>query len=250
MKKIPFFNGLSAIFSVLFLVSCNNMTVTTGDGSNKVVGNGKLVSEKKDINSFDQIDIEGVFNVILTQGDHEAVKVETDENIQPLILVSIDNNVLSVKMKDSISIDKMKKINVFITLVNINKLSSVGVGSIKCTNRLMLQNFEFINKGVGATELNVSADKFTVRSETVGALFLSGEAKDVVIKNEGVGVIKAFDLKAEKVSLHSDGIGAAEVYASDELSIHANGMGGIQYKGHPKVKNIKNEGLCKVEEVE
>ena len=247
MKKTHLFI-LSAFFSILFLASCDNMTISTGDGSYKVTGNGKLISENREVSSFNQIDIEGVFNVVLTQGEKESVKVETDENIQPLILINVADNVLSVKMKDSTSINKMKKINIYISVVDISKLTSNGVGSLKCPQKLKLKDFELITKGVGATDLKLSVEKLTIHSEIVGALILSGEANEVVISHNGVGIIEAFELKAEKLSLHSDGIGSAEVYASKELTINSSGLGGVKYKGDPQVKNIKNDGLCKIEE--
>ncbi|MGZ4057297.1 MAG: head GIN domain-containing protein [Bacteroidia bacterium] len=248
MKNISILTSLSVLFCALLFVSCDNMTVTTGDGSYKVTGNGKQTSQNRDTGPFNQIEIEGVFNVYLSQGDKESVKVETDENIQPLILTTVKDNVLSVKMKDSTSINKMKKINIFISLVDISKLSSTGVGSLKCSQKLNLKNLEFMSKGVGATDLKLSVEKLTVHSEIVGALMLSGDAKEVVINHNGVGIIQAFDLKAEKLSLRSDGIGSAEVYASKELNINSSGLGGVKYKGNPEVKNIKNEGLCKIEE--
>lgn len=238
--------ALFASFLILFS-GCDNMTVSTGDGSYKVTGNGKLSSEDRELASFDQIDMQGVFNVVLSQGDKQSVKVETDENILPMIITTVENNVLTVKMKDSTTINKMKKITVSITVANLSKITSEGVGSLKSSGVLKLKDLELVSKGVGASELNLSLDKLTVHSEIVGALILSGTAKEVIINHEGLGLIQAFDLKAEKLSLHSDGIGAAEVYASKELNIKSSGLGGVQYKGNPQIKNIKNEGLCKIE---
>jgi hypothetical protein len=247
MKKVSVLISM-ALFIALFITGCDNMSVSTGDGSNKIVGNGKLSTENREVSSFNQIYIEGVFNVILTQSNKESVKVETDENIQPFILINVEGNVLSVKMKDSTSINKMKKINIYISVVDIAKINSTGVGSLKCPAILKLKDFEFVGKGLGATELKLSLNNLTIRSEIVGAIILSGDANEVVIKHSGVGAIDAFDLKAERLSLQSDGIGSAEVYASKELNIHSSGLGRVRYKGNPQVKNIKNEGFCKIEE--
>jgi hypothetical protein len=40
------------------------------------------------------------------------------------------------------------------------------------------------------------------------------------------------------------------VYASESIDITANGVGSVQYKGNPKTKNIKSEGIGKVEAVD
>ena len=238
------------IATSIFFTSCNNVTVSTGDGSNKVKGYGKVKSEIRDVSSFNKIEVDGVFNIILSQSDKESVKIETDENIQPLILTSVENEILKIKMKDSTSIGKMKKINIYISFADISKLNTNGVGSLKCSNKLNLKEFELEAKGVGATDLTIDADKLTINSEIVGVLMLSGNVKEVSINNKGLGSISAFDLKAENLSLHSEGIGAAEVYASNELNVNVSGLGSVKYKGNPKTKNIKNEGLSKVESVD
>lgn len=246
MKNISSLTKLILSASIFF-TSCNNVTVSTGDGSNKVKGNGKVKSEIRDVSSFNKIEVDGVFNVILSQSDKESVKIETDENIQPLIITSVENETLKINMKDSTSIDKMKKINIYISFVTISKLNTNGVGSLRCSNKLNLKEFELDAKGVGATELIIDAEKLSINSEIVGALILSGNAKEVFINNKGLGAISAFDLKAEKLSLHSEGVGAAEVYASNDLSVDVSGLGSVKYKGNPKTKNIKNDGLSKVE---
>ncbi|OFY84638.1 MAG: hypothetical protein A3F72_01385 [Bacteroidetes bacterium RIFCSPLOWO2_12_FULL_35_15] len=245
MKNILF--SLILISASLIFTSCNNATVSTGDGSNKVTGNGKVKSEQREINHFNKIEAVGVFNIILSQSDQESVKVETDENIQPLILTSVENEVLTISMKDSTSIDKMKKINIYISFTDLSKLNSTGVGSLKCATKLNLKEFELDAKGVGATELNIDAEKLTINSEIVGALVLAGTVKEVIINNKGLGAISAFDLKAENLSLRSEGVGAAEVYASNDLRVDVSGLGSVKYKGNPKTKNIKKEGLSKVE---
>lgn len=231
---------------VLFITGCKNVTISTGDGSNKITGNGKIVSEQREIKSFNSISIEGVFNVSLQQGNKEAVKVETDENIVPAIITVVENDTLKVKMKDSTSIHKMTKLNVFITLVSISSISTVGVGALKCTNSLHLKDLDLNIEGVGETELNLEADKLKIKSKTVGALILSGVVKETFINHNGVGIIKAFDLKSEKLSLSTSGVGAAEVFASQELTIDASGIGGVEYKGGATKTQINNDGIGKI----
>lgn len=248
MKNFPCLAIL--ISASIYFTSCNNVTVSTGDGSNKVEGNGKIKSEQRELDHFNKIEADGVFNIILSQSDKESVKVETDENIQPLILTSAENGILKISLKDSTSIDKMKRINIYISFTDLSKMNSNGVGSLKSSNKLNLKEFELDSKGVGATELNLDAEKLIINSEIVGALILSGNVKEVIIHNTGLGTISAFDLKAENLSLHTEGIGAAEVYASNDLNINVSGLGSVKYKGNPKTKNIKKEGLSKVESVE
>src|SRR4051812_23803027 len=82
------------LFIACLLGSCDNMTVTTGDGSEKVEGNGKLVTADRQADAFERIAAEGVFNMILSQGDKESIKVEAEENVLPLIETSVEGNTL------------------------------------------------------------------------------------------------------------------------------------------------------------
>src|ERR1043166_1873797 len=126
MKKLIIVFAL--FVGTAILGSCNNMTVTTGDGSEKVEGNGKMTSAEREVGSFNRIEMEGVFNVILTQGSKEALKINAEENIIDLIETSVDGNVLKIKMKDNVSFKKMGKIDVRVTFKELSEVSSEGVG--------------------------------------------------------------------------------------------------------------------------
>lgn len=224
-------------------MSCDDMTVSTGDGSDKVKGNGILTTEVREIDPFKKIVLEGVFNVYLIQKENESIRIETDENVLPYIITEVENNILTVKLKDDSKITKMKKINVYITLVDINKIETKGVGLLNCMGKLNLKTMELQLKGVGATKLNLVCDTLNVKSELVGSLTLSGSAKVFNVNQKGIGSFEAFDFRAEEVNLESDGIGKAEVFASKVLVIDAKGLGGVVYKGNPAIKDIKNEGV-------
>ena len=243
MKTLSSLSKFLFLFVAIPFVACDDMTVSTGDGSNKVKGNGILTTEEREIVPFNQIVLEGVFNVYLIQKEKESIRVEADENILPFIITEVENNILTIKLKDDSKITKMKKINVYITLADIIKIETKGVGLLNCMGKLNLKTVEVQLKGVGATKLNLDCDTLNVKSELVGSLTLSGSAKKFNVKHKGIGSFEAFDFKAEKVNLESDGIGKAEVFASKVLIIDAKGLGGVVYKGNPAIKDIKNEGV-------
>ncbi len=246
MKSFSSIIRVTIVFVALLFVGCDNMTVKSGDGSEKVEGNGKLKLENREISSFNKIELTGVFNVFLSQKNKESLKIEADENILPLILTSVENGVLTIKWKDNSTISKMKKINIYISFVDISKLSTDGVGMMDCFGKLKLKDLELDLKGAGKTRLNLESDKLSINSEMVGALILEGAAKDVHVKHNGIGVLEAFGLKAEKLNLDSDGVGKAEVFASKELIIDAKGLCGVKYRGNPAIKNITSEGLGEI----
>jgi hypothetical protein len=240
----------SLIFAAAICIAissgCNNGTISTGDGSNKVTGNGKQLSETREITGFSEISLEGAFNVILKQSDKESVTVEADENIVPLIHTEVENGTLKVGMKDNTTFQNMGKLEVTIFLKTITGIKTAGAGSLVSSDTLHVTDLKMDLNGAGATDLKIMADKLTVNSQSVGALQLSGKVKEVAIDQNGVGLIQAFDLKSEKLTLKASGVGAAEVFASQELSIDASGIGSVQYKGGATKTEIKNDGIGKV----
>ncbi len=252
MKKT--FNFLSILLVAILLVSCNNTSVSTKEDNvntkKKVAGNGNVSSNNRTIESFHEIQLQGVFNVMLKQGNKEALKIETDENLQSLIQSSVEKGILKIKFKDSTNIKNLKKIDIYIDFISIDRITTAGVGSVKCLDTLHLPSLDCKLQGVGTTNLMIITNSLSVNSEMVGALFLAGNAKDLRITNKGLGAIEAFNLKTETLFLDTEGIGAAELFVTERLTIHSKGLGGVKYKGKPKQKRIQREGIGKIEAVE
>ena len=67
------------------------------------------------------------------------------------------------------------------------------------------------------------------------AIVLSGtaDAQDVVAS--GVGDYEGGDLRSRTAVVNADGMGAATVWATEELDVNASAMGKVFYYGHPEV---------------
>lgn len=244
MTKNSTFRLIVIIVTVHFFAGCGNVTVSTGDGSEKITGNGKTVSESREVSSFKAISLEGAFNVTLEQTDKEAVKVEADENIIPTIITIVENDTLKVRMKDNKTIQNMGKLSVAISLVTISGINTEGAASLSSMDTLHLNGLDMNLQGAGATRLNLVADKLTINTGMAVTLFLAGKANEVKINQNGAGTIEAFNLKSEKLTLKTSGAGRAEVFASQELSIDASDATSVKYKGGATKNQIEKNGAA------
>jgi len=246
LMKTKLFSFIALI--VIAFTSCKNKEldeeqVTTASTQQRT----SLISEYRNVTGFNKIDVEGVFDIYLTQGGEEWVKIDAAEDVMKNIITLVEDGVLKIKFEGSARLKKLNSIKININISDINEIKTACVGKLTCSDLLNLKRLFLINKSVGTTELKLNADILTVQSETLGLLELKGKVNDVNIKHAGFGAIQAFDLIAENLILNSEGIGAAEVYASNNLTINVKGLGGVKYKGHPKHKTIHKEGLGKVE---
>ena len=89
---------ISFLIAVTLLVSCNSIN-TEG-----ISGSGKVTQETYNVGGFKEIDLSVVFDVEIIPSDTEKVVVETDDNLQSLLLVENKNNNLVIKMKPETSI--------------------------------------------------------------------------------------------------------------------------------------------------
>lgn len=212
-------------------------------------GNGNVVKQERDIGSFSAIEIGGVLNVYLAQGDKESVMVEADENLLDIVETINKGDKLIVRLKRGVELKKAKQKDVYITLRNIDHLKVSGVVHVESTTPITAEELDLDIGGVSKTDLDVRCDRLHVQADMVGSLTLRGEVREASINNRGVGSLKAFDLQADKLAINNSGVGSAEVSAQQEISINSSGVGSVQYKGDPIVKELKSSGVGKVKKL-
>jgi hypothetical protein len=214
-------------------------------------GNGHVIIQNRNFSGFNKVSIEGVFPVEISQdGNAEFIKVEADENLQPLIVTEKDGSELVVKMKEGASVRKSKKMNVYINIKDLISLNNKSVGSLVSANRLKLDSIEVNSESVGKLELSLSAKFLRANLKSVGSTIFSGSVDEARINNKSVGKLSAFDLKAGNLMIHNTAIGITEVYADSTFYIRSSAIGTLYYKGPGVVKELSSEGIGRVKKID
>src|SRR5690349_12706250 len=94
---------------------------------NKIEGSGHVITKDVSVQSFDKLDLSGVYNVKLMHGSKEQVKIEADDNLQDLFLVSNEASTLKIKMKDHSNFNSKTKMTVYITF---SKLKGINLKTV------------------------------------------------------------------------------------------------------------------------
>lgn len=198
-----------------------------------IEGNGKLVTRTVDVKSFDALKASGVYDLKLSQGTTEGVKIEADENLQELFHVRNDGSKLIIEMDKlkNTKLNSKNKMRVYVTFKNLKEMELSTVGNVSSEKRLSFDDLEFRNSNVGNVDLELTANKINVQNRNVGNVELSGKAQDAVFTNRGVGNFKAGDFVVQTVEIENSGIGSAEVNAEKGLKVNDNMMGKVKNKG-------------------
>lgn len=223
MKRFLFL----AIPAALLLNSCDFV-----DGE-KVEGNGNVKSSDRSINGFLSVESNGSIDVYVSSAPTEAVRVEADENLLPLIETYKEGETLHIKTKKGYWLKPSHDIKVYVTAPSYHAIHSYGSGNIVSENKIIGNGP--LDLGVtGSADIRVEVDAPEVHADITGSgnCIISGGTKKFSSEISGSGSVKAFDLKSEETKIDIAGSGDADVFASTRLDVSVSGSGDVRYKGN------------------
>ena len=228
------------LFSLLVIslgVSAQDEKVHKSDKP-KIEGSGNMVTREVSVQSFDELNVSGVFSVLLTQGGKEGVRIEADDNLQELFEVKNEGSKLNISMKKDVNFSSKKKLKVYISFKKLKNMDLKTVGDVSSEQNLNFDDLKLHNKSVGNVDLKLTAQTLNVDNKSVGNIRLSGKANNVVIRNKSVGSIQAAGFVVQTMDIDNNGIGSAEVNAEKELKVKDNMMGKVTNKGAAAIKRM------------
>jgi hypothetical protein len=229
MKKI---NSISFLALLVFLLSACDFV-----GGERVRGNGKVVTETRDVRDFNGISVSGAIDLFVTVGAEFAVRVETDENLQELIEVFRDGSILRVRPADHVNPDPSDAVKVYVTAPSLGLLRASGACSILSEGPIAAS--ELVLDMSGASDADLDLDLSSLRIDLSGAstLKLVGRTNKLSVEGSGASHIKAAELTADDVFVNLSGASSMEIHANTKLEADLSGASNVEYTGSPSVKS-------------
>ncbi len=222
--------------NLLLFVLLISAFVTQAQKNERVEGSGKLITKDFPVKSFDELASSGVFNLQLSQGDKESVKIEADDNLMDLFLVENEGSKLNIHMKKDVDINSKTKMKVYVTFKTLKAMSLSMVGSTSSDEKLKFADLKIKNQSVGSVNLDMSLQSLRLENESVGSLKLTGSADNAVIKSNSVGSVQAGEFVVQKMDIDNTGVGSATVNAEKELKLTDSFLGKVHNKGNATIK--------------
>lgn len=213
-------------------------------GTEKVDGNGKMVTENRTVSDYNSVALTGSMDVILVKGREGSLKVEAEENLQQYITTEVSGGKLKIAVKKGYSLNPSRNHNIVITVPfnDIEGISLTGSGDIRSSDMVTADNFSIAITGSGNVKLPLQARNTSATITGSGDIDLSGSSVDFDCKVTGSGDISAFDFKCQNVAAMVTGSGDIQVYASESLKASTPGSGDIEYRGNPKKEDFRTMG--------
>ena len=190
---------------------------------NVVPGSGKAASETRQVSGFTRVDLAGVGELVVAQGDAESLTVEADDNVLSSLTSEVANGTLSLGRKQGFSLRSQTPIRYRVTLPTLDGLILSGSGTIT------------------ATDLSVEALDTDISGS--GVVVVTGTASSQNVSVSGSGKHEASQLATERAVADVSGSGEILLTVSTELKATISGSGTVTYSGDPQVtESISGSG--------
>lgn len=197
------------------------------------------------LDAYDDLTLNGAFEVLIYQGDKEEVILEGPEHLIQEIIVRQRGSRVVVGDKPQHT-RSLRKIKVYVYLKNIHKLEINGISRLECRTPIQSDHLRLYCNGIRDVEFDLHLGDLIATFDGIGSTYLSGVAHTADIQCAGLGNIYAREMKVDILHFESAGIGKAEIYAGTELHVAAAGIGSVRYAGNPEIKSISKDGIGKV----
>jgi len=211
-------------------------------------------AQVRSVSGYHGVSVSGSVELFLTQGNEESVVISADDtNVRDKVITEVDNGILRIYLerKNKIQIDwpNKNKIRAYVSVKDIDYLSSSGSGKLHIEGNLKTDKLKVDISGSGNVEGAVTTKEFSLGISGSADADLSGTAEKSEFHISGSGNIKSYDFSTEYCNASISGSGNVRVTVTKELSAHISGSGNIFIKGDGLIRDYSASGSGKFKRV-
>jgi hypothetical protein len=203
-------------------------------------------TETRTPGSFTKIENNGSWDVEITKGSKDEVRLESSGFDLNKVITEVDGKKLTIKLEKGNY--RNVDLKVFITVRELESVGSGGSGDIVIRSDFGADDFGFGLSGSGSiTAKNINARKLSVGMSGSGKVKIEGgQAEEANIGQSGSGDFEGINFTVETVKIGKSGSGSTSIGVTESLTVGASGSGNIYYRGNPEKQSIGVSGSSKV----
>lgn len=205
----------------------------------------KQITEERAVADFTGVASGGYFDVYITLGDKESLRLEGDAELLKDIETKIEKGVLKIRNKDKKrywdwnSSDR-STVKIYITAKTLTNVSMSGSGHMKVAGTIKSPDFRVNLSGSGSLVVAAEAVNVFATLSGSGNMKLSGLAQTTDLTVSGSGNVNASEFKSKNANAVVSGSGNASLAVEQNLKATLSGSGNIRYSGNPSITETKN----------
>ena len=210
--------------------------------SEKIRGNGDMVTQTRNVGDYDGVKLVGSMNVQLVSGSEGKLSIEAESNLQEYIVTEVKDGMLKITTEKGYNLSPKEEILITVPVESISELSVTGSGDIWTKDKLRSSNMKIQVTGSGDLKLDLEVQDLEGMVTGSGDIEIMGKSQNLDCTVTGSGDFDAFGLQADNVEARVSGSGDIMVYAAKSLKASVSGSGDITYKGNPEKQDFKTHG--------
>jgi hypothetical protein len=196
--------------------------------------------QTREVPSFSEISMRISGKLYLNQGDRQSVRIVASQSTQDEIITEVKGRSLVIRFKSNNLFMRSfnpGKIEVFVTVPEINALSVSGSGDILADKEIKSRILDLAISGSG----NITVEQLIAERVKAGIsgsgnlLVKNGHADDLTITLSGSGNFNGAGFEVSNVDARISGSGNCNVHANESLKARVAGSGSVNYSGNPSI---------------
>jgi Putative auto-transporter adhesin, head GIN domain len=220
---------MAVSFSLIFLTSCDKRI--------RKNGSGVVTSNTRSMAEFEEVDVDGSYELFIHEDDQHKVVVETDDNIQDEVQTFVQNGILHVEMSDDYMNYHYTRMEIHIYGNDFSLLDLHGSVNVTSVDTIHAADFELRHNGSGHSNITFDGQDVKLNINGSGRIEANGHADECTLVINGSGKIDALDLPVLHARGEIHGSGDLFLNASESLDAVIDGSGDIRYLGTPTVNS-------------
>jgi len=231
--KTPTTKILIVLIITTLLGSCNvNMF-------NRINGNQNVVKEDRTIKEdFTKIRVSTGLDLYISQGSKNKITVETDENLQEIIITEVLNGELKIYVEKNIWRAKARKI--YVIIKNLEAITATSGSDVYTNETLKVNNLNISATSGANIKISVEANTIETTATSGSDIEISGITNDYFSNATSGASIDGYELKSENATVNVTSGASINVFASESINAKATSGGNIDFKGNPKKVDKKS----------
>ena len=241
------------IFSSLGFASCSvdlNSKSPVSNYLDRVTASDNLISEKRTVDRFDAIEVSSAISVTVNDGDYTGeLTIDAPDNILSRIETVVENGVLKMKIKGTVSLQN-QKIKVNFSHKKLRSFDISGASNVTVLPTLKVDKLNVDLSGASVLKVDVVANEISVDNSGASSMKISGNAQNLLLQVSGASSFNAKDLKAANVTVDCSGASSATVWAVDNLKAESSGASSVKYVSQNGLKTqVDTSGMSTIKSI-
>ena len=201
------------------------------------------LDQTRDVSGFSGVAASGSFDVFITTGSRESVRLEGDNELLDKIETVVEGKVLHIRTKREYQNDHLDfdGVEIHVTARELNELKLSGSGKMRVNSPLKADAFSASVSGSGRIDASqITSNRLKAAISGSGGFNASGSAKETEITVSGSGGFNGKNFTAGDAKVRVSGSGDVYLRAENTLEGVLSGSGVIHYSGNAKVTERKS----------